>query len=231
MESRHCAILGASGSGKSTYLKAFLSKERRVIALDVKDEINRWHGFSKYQWKGPTAFAKYIQNLGFKAFKIAICLPLGATTEWQNVANEIAHVSLLLQQSVNAGKREDALAVVFEEANVSIPVASSRRAHPFVLTLANQGRSYGIGMVVVSQSPSLVDKDIRRACRYRVTFRQGELDDVKAAEASLGPQGKGMVQGMKRFEFVERDNDLDELYRGKVLQTGPPKYTGKRGIL
>ena len=225
MDSTHLGIFGASGSGKTTLVKQMLKGRDRVICLDVKNEINKEKGWEAHFWNGSQNFGRFLRARADRKFKIAIAMPLGGAVPWAEIANEVAYWVMLMQEDVNEGRSERRVTLYFDEASKSLPVNIEPRKLPYVADLPERGRSYGVELVIVSQRPTGVNKDVRGNLARLVSFRLVEHDDQREMEKKLGPDGKGLIAGLKNFEFIECDMTTEKKRKGKVLKTKPPTYT------
>jgi hypothetical protein len=84
---------------------------------------------------------------------------------------------------------------VLEEAHNFCPekglgqVASSR----IIRTIASEGRKFGMGLMVVSQRPANVDKNVLSQCNTQVILKVTNPNDLKAISESV----EGMATGVK----------------------------------
>lgn len=195
-------VWGASGSGKSTYVKALLRGAGRVVVFDPLDEY-RAEGFTRC---ATVAEVKARMASSFGAFRLALVPPGGSEAP---ALDRLAKLLRYAQEPYREGAYSGALVLVVEEMNLCFPVASGAARAPAFADLCSRGRHYGIGLVGVSQRIAEVSTRFRGNCSETVVFRQGGWNDLKAAADALGFVKPDDLRGLQNHAFKR-------LYRGAV---------------
>lgn len=98
-------------------------------------------------------------------------------------------VSLLLTKIFDERKNENIppALVVIEEAHRYAPERGQGKsfAGEIIRTIASEGRKFGIGLVVVSQRPARVDKNVLSQCNTHIILKTTNPNDLKAIVASV----------------------------------------------
>ena len=98
---------------------------------------------------------------------------------------------------------------IVEEAHRYAPAGVSTVAKGSLTTIAKEGRKFGAGLVVVSQSPKDLDPDVLKLCNSRLIFRLDNPLDLSAVRPYLGmlpeelsdmlpffPAGRAILSGL-----------------------------------
>lgn len=147
MDATRIGVYGASGSGKSTRVKALLQSAPRVVVFDPMAEYARP--------RGPMAACHSLAEVlaGLKrgwarGFKLAYVPPAGSEPD------ALHRLSLLLLQAQRPYfNRQSAtqITLVVEEMNLSFPVAELPRELKGFKEICSRGRHYGINVLGVTQ--------------------------------------------------------------------------------
>lgn len=192
------AVLGASGSGKTSYVMQRLKREKpkRLIIWDTKGEFSR-EGYATPVY----TLAEVVKALTQKYFKVAY-IPRG------DAATMKKEFSLLCRAAFSA----KALTLVAEELS---DVTEPSKAPEGWRKCTSQGRSEGIKVYGLSQQPASIDKHFFGNCSL---VRVGRLNfdaHIKSMANCLGvPQGD--IRALLPLEFIERDMLTGEVNRGKL---------------
>lgn len=108
------------------------------------------------------------------------------------------------------GKDQFKTLFVVEEAHNFAPEQTSKNnpAYRYMVKIAREGRKFGVGLMVISQRPAYVSKDVLAQCNTQAIFRLINPNDLKAVEAT--------VEGISQ----------EELYKLPNYQTGQCIFTG-----
>lgn len=157
------AVLGASGTGKSHYVKTAIRKERRLLVWDIEDEYQDLPALPLSAL--PAAFARG------KPTRAKFVCAADATTRARQF-------DLFCRIAFTAGN----LRLVVEELRF---VTTASRAPDGWAAITLRGRKRGIKIIGTSQRPAQIDKDFLGNCTL---IRCGALeypDDRKAVAPIL----------------------------------------------
>lgn len=190
------AILGASGSGKSTFIKREISKpaHRRLLIWDPMKEYGA-HG------QAVDTAAGLVEALKGKRFALVFqpsTLP----------AARIRQFDFLCRAALAAGN----LTLVVEELRF---VTTPSRAPLGWAQVCLTGRHAGLTVFGASQRPASIDKDFLGNCSKVRTGRLTYPEDVKAVSAAARiPAAE--IDALKPLEWIEKDLNTGKTTRGKL---------------
>lgn len=146
LQNRHEVVIGASGSGKSSYIKQHhdVVTARRIMIWDPDGEYRAPHVNTVPQ------LLRVCNKAGFGPLKVAIaCNP--STAEFEQFC----------AIAFRMGHARAPLVVITEEL---ADVANIGKASPQWGQLIRKGRKYGIQLFVASQRPQEIDKTVFSQC-------------------------------------------------------------------
>jgi DNA helicase HerA-like ATPase len=112
-------------------------------------------------------------------------------------------VSRLLTEIFEARKRRMIAPgmVVVEEAHNYIPERGTGNAAStsIVRTIAAEGRKFGLGLMVISQRPARVDKNVISQCNTQIIMRVTNPNDLKALSKGLEGMTSDLEEEIKRL--------------------------------
>lgn len=91
--------------------------------------------------------------------------------------------------------------IVIEEAHNFIPERGFGRAvsTPVLRTIASEGRKFGLGLMVISQRPARVDKNVISQCNTQIILRVTNPNDINAIKKGIEGLTVEMVDEIKRL--------------------------------
>ncbi len=192
------AVLGATGSGKTSYVMQRLRKEKpkRLIIWDTKGEFSR-EGYATPVYTLSAA----VEAMKNKAFRVAY-IPRG------DAATMKREFSLLCRAAFHA----KALTLVAEELS---DVTEPSRACEGWRKCTSQGRSEGVTVYGLSQQPASIDKHFFGNCSLVRTGRLNFGAHIKSMAECLGVDRED-VRKLLPLEYIERDMLTGEVSRGKL---------------
>ena len=188
------AVMGGSGSGKSTYIKREILrlKPKRLIVFDVMHEYE--------EFGTPVKFCRDLAALAkAKTFKL-IFQP--SSTNIKEVFNFVCKLAF---------ETGDCLLVV-EELN---RVTEATRAPPSWQDCTSRGRHKGLMIYGASQRPANVDKDF---FSNATKIRSGRLNfaaDIKTLANVLKVKNTD-IDELKPLQFIEREMATGQISRGMI---------------
>jgi hypothetical protein len=200
------AVMGASGSGKSSFIKWTLLKpaavRRRLLIWDFKREYDAW-GESI---TSPLALVRAVR--GRKTFQLCYQPPMDEKDRAKDfdlfckVAYSLGNTTLLAEE------------LAF--------VTSPSWAPPAWKMMTCTGRHEGMTVIGASQRPAQIDKDFLGNCTLIHAGRLASRDaKAVAMEMDVTPQE---IVNLPKFHYLERDRDTGELRQG--ITRIPASVTG-----
>jgi DNA helicase HerA-like ATPase len=185
-----------------------LSAETDLYTLeDVIDQVVR--STSKVKW----SLLGHLEALLDLGLFSGIPTPIGellrpgraAVMDMTGVASDLQGmiVSRLLSEIFEARKRgqvSPGMAVI-EEAHNYIPEwgSGSAASTSIIRTIAAEGRKFGLGLMVISQRPARVDKNVLSQCNTQIIMRVTNPNDLKALSKGLEGMTADLEEEIKRL--------------------------------
>jgi DNA helicase HerA-like ATPase len=169
-------VWGATGSGKSSYVKRQLAKRKRVVIFDPQGEYDATQAQS-------VEAVRLEMMRNWSGFRIAYRPPPGKEAA---ALSALCKLITFAQTPFKKTGTGSALVLVVEEMNLSFPVSGGAAKCPGFAQICSRGRHYGVEVWGVSQRIAEVDKRFRGNCTETVVFRQKGARDQHAAALELG---------------------------------------------
>jgi DNA helicase HerA-like ATPase len=183
------AIAGASGSGKSSYVKQLLPKHKRVIIFDPNDEYSRI-GAQR------CTTIKQVRDAMVKSFGrffIAYVPPAGKEPR---ALNSISHLCLFAQRAFKGRRKAPELVMIVEEMNLSFKLHSAEKDAPAFAEICSRGRHSFIHVIGVTQRFAEVAMRFRGNATESVIFRVAAQDLKIAANVANAPVSEMPTQNL-----------------------------------
>lgn len=203
------AVIGASGTGKSSYIKAeLLKKYKRLLIWSPLEETDDYAGFcGGVVVRG--SIRELVAQIKAKA-KAIVYVPTGDDKEVKRQFDLFCRV---------VWEVEGSTVLVEELSRVTMPSWSP----PAWRNLSTAGRHRGLTLIGVSQRPANIDKDFLGNCTevrcYRVNYDndakvmadamslRDEWDGSKTGRAAK-VRGLDRIRSLPNFHFFHKNPDL-----------------------
>ena len=120
------------------------------------------------------------------------------TPELQGII--IAHLCNDLFQARKRGKIPPAMLVVEEAHNFCPERGFDKSVSSDILrVIASEGRKFGLGLMVVSQRPARIDKNVLSQCNTQIILKVTNPNDLRAISKGLEGFSSGMEEEIKRL--------------------------------
>lgn len=193
---RSWAVLGMTGSGKSNSVAR--KAEQCLIAgipLCVMDIAGEYWGL-KERFALVVAGKSSHVDVPVEMPEQAASLAIWSLQERVSVVFDIsgfrpkalrlamvnAYLTALWEASIDLRRP---CVIILEEAHNYIPQSTPTTASEIVTTLATEGRKNGLSLVMVSQRPARLDKDVLSQASVRLLHRVFDPNDVKAYQSVI----------------------------------------------
>lgn len=168
------AVVGKSGSGKSWTVKTLCEEHLLanipLIILDPESEFSVFADrfpmiVAANEGRGQVSLTQYnaadLASLVFEQ-KLSIVLDLGTVkhTDQDVVAAEFLGTFWDLAITAFSRGKQTVCSIVVDEAQEFIPQKGSKDSSVVLVDIAKRGRKRGVGMIIASQRPSSIDKDV-----------------------------------------------------------------------
>lgn len=192
------AVMGASGSGKSTFIKRLLRKPKPA-RLMIWDPMREYSEFGQVF----DTLCLLVDHLGRDSKKFAVV--------FQPSVNDKARArqfDVFCGLSMALG---DLTLVVEELKFVTRPGYAPVRWSAVTMT----GRHKGLTVIGASQRPASIDKDFLGNCTMIRTGRLAYPEDVKALSKSMQVPDAD-IAALKPLEWIEKDMASGSVQSGKL---------------
>lgn len=193
------AVMGASGSGKSTFIKRTLSKPKPA-RLMVWDPMGEYSAFGQV-YSSMGALVDMLGKIGAGKFSVV----------FQPAANEKARAK---QFDVFCGLAMALgnLTFVAEELKfVTRPGYAPIRWSAVTMT----GRHKGLRVIGASQRPASIDKDFLGNCTKIRTGRLAYPEDIRAVSKAMQVP-EAQIAALMPLEWIEKDMSSGKVTSGKL---------------
>lgn len=194
------AVFGASGSGKSTYIKRRLRKEKpgRLIVWDPQGEYSEFGQV----FSSTGAALDCIAAAGKRGRFAVVYHPVGNLEAWKKQFDLICRIAYAV---------EGCFLVAEELADVTSPSWA-----PGGWSMATRkGRHTGMSIIGASQRPASIDKHF---FGNATTIRTGRLNfdaDIKTL-ANVTGETADAIRGLLPLEWIEKSMQEGRISRGKI---------------
>lgn len=89
--------------------------------------------------------------------------------------------------------------LVVEEAHNFCPQQGQVACSKVFRTIASEGRKFGLGLLVISQRPAKVDKNVLSQCNTQIILKVNNPNDLKAIASSIEGLTEGMEEEIQRL--------------------------------
>lgn len=197
------AVIGASGSGKTHYVMSEIRRRnpRRLLVWDTKGEF-----YAEGYGQQVTKIADVIRLLKAAGAKgrFAICYkPRGDKADMQKQFN-------LFCLAAFAAKH---MLIVAEELS---DVTTASHAVEGWRRITTQGRTEGLTIYGLSQSPAQIDKDFYGNCSRVRTGRLNFETHIKVMSNCMSCD-RDEIASMQPGQYIERDMNTGQITRGRVF--------------
>ena len=186
------AVLGASGSGKSTFVKKEISRGHPRLLI--------WDPMREYEGQALGQLADILSGLKQPKFRL-VFRPSG------DPKVRVTQFDLLCRAALAAGN----LTFVVEELRF---VTTPSRAPLGWAQVCLTGRHKGLKVYGLSQRPASIDKDFLGNCTRIRTGRLAYPEDVKAV-AKMGISAPA-IDALQPLEWIELDMTTKKTSRGTL---------------
>jgi hypothetical protein len=211
--SRHSAVVGATGSGKSTTVAALLTRlsdgERypsaRVLLIDI-------HG----EYAAALKDRANVFRINPSGDELPLLVPYWALTfdELQPLtfgaledAARTSVMDLITQAKQNALKLQPRRGVTVETLTVDTPLPFSRETAPAaaeaVRRIVKEGRKYGLAAMIVSQRPAEIDQTILSQCGTVIALRLANEVDRRHVSSAASDNLEGLFSMLPTLRVGE----------------------------
>ena len=98
--------------------------------------------------------------------------------------------------------------LVLEEAHLYCPQAENVASKKAIITIASEGRKFGLGLMAISQRPAKVDRNVLGLCAMQIMLKVTNPNDLNAILDSV----EGLTSGLEQ--------DLASLPQGTAIMVG-----------
>lgn len=197
------AVIGASGSGKTSFVMAEIKrrKPKRLLIWDTKGEFAREnYGVAVDNLTGLMAALRAAGSAG----RFAICYrPRGDSADMKNQFNIFCMAAFYSKN----------ILIVAEELS---DVTTASHAPEGWRKVTTQGRTEGLSIYGLSQSPAQIDKNFFGNCSKVRTGRLNYESHIKAL-ANCMSVTNDEIKNLLPGAYIERDMNTGSIKKGKLF--------------
>ncbi len=91
------------------------------------------------------------------------------------------------------------LMLVVEEAHNYVPQQGMAASTKILRTIASEGRKFGLGLMIISQRPAKIDKNVLSQCNTQIILKVTNPNDLRAIGNSVESLTKGSLEEIQRL--------------------------------
>lgn len=197
----HHSIIGASGSGKTSFLKSKqspLAHYQFIIFWDVDED----HECTRYRYRSTFAHGLAQAVRSGKPYRIGLTLDNPSPEHYEFFCRCVWEIA--------DGKRNTA--VVVEEL---ADVVGMGKAGRYAGQVLRKGRKYGLDFFAVSQRPAEIDKTTYTQCVNRWCGYIDNEIDIRRMSGLMNVSAE-QIKSLKQLEYFYKKNGEREPKKGKV---------------
>lgn len=199
-------VWGASGSGKSSYVKRKIKDIKRLVVFDPLDEYGP---LCKVKARSLEDVRKAMRK-DWQGFKIAYVPPAGKEPA---ALSGLSRLLTAAQQPYKDKGRGAGVTLIVEEMNLSFPVHGGETKAAGFAEICSRGRHYGIEVYGLSQRIAEVSTRFRGNCTETVILRQQGPRDLAAAVDAIGGR-KAEIAALRNLDYLHERQG--EVTKGKI---------------
>lgn len=190
------AVLGASGSGKSTFVKREISRGHPRLLI--------WDPLAEYEGHATDKVHELLAGLRLTKFRLVF-------RPSSDDKIRAVQFDLICRAALAAGR----LTFIVEELRF---VTTPSRAPVGWARVCLTGRHRGLTVYGLSQRPASIDKDFLGNCTRIRTGRLAYPEDLKAVRKAMGIAGSAahQVDNLQPLEWVEKDMTTGKFSSGRL---------------
>lgn len=189
-------VYGASGSGKSTWVKAAIRGQSRVVVFDPLDEYGR-HRLARVD---SLKALRAVMARNWRGFRVAYVPRPGQEAR---SLSDLCRFIIAAQEPGRQAGRPVPLTLVVEEMNLSFPVTGLPAELDGMMHMCSRGRHYGVRVIGVTQRVAEVATRFRGNTDARIIFRQGDHRDVSTVCSMIGPAWRPRLMALETHCYLE----------------------------
>ncbi len=192
-----------SKNGLSALNKAMEAVKERKPLYSVRDVIDELSASESGKVYSLMADLEAVDALGLFAERgthITELIQKGKTTilNLKGVAPDIQQIIVrrlgTMLFELRKADKVPPLMMVLEEAHNYCPQNEGTLCKKIITTIASEGRKFGLGLMVISQRPAKIDKNVLSQCGTQIILKVTNPNDLKAITASI----EGLTGGMEQ---------------------------------
>lgn len=194
------AVFGASGSGKSQYVKHALRDRKRLVAFDPMDEYGTRDGFGYVACDTRCETLEEVRiamRRDWRSFRIAFVPKAGREAQQLSALCKLLKAA---QTPIKGSSKGPMLTLAADELNLSFPIHGAVKNNGFA-ELCSRGRHYWIELWGAAQRISEVSTRFRGNVTETVILRTQGATDVNNAADATGAT-KDQIKALQNLDYI-----------------------------
>lgn len=222
----HVGILGMTGMGKSNLVATICEEVAPTIPMTIIDIEGEYHSLREVYPFLVVGRAAHVDRVVDFTHAEALAEEvlndrLSVILDFTDFEDEERHefVRLYLDRLFNLeGKLKRPHMVVFEEAAEYFHQRRKSEVSRVAARVAARGRKRGIGLILASQRPASVDKEVLNMCKTLFLLGQQFAHEIKAYSGMLPSSfnAEAAIRNLSQGQAIVRQKGIDGKYRAGV---------------
>ena len=231
---RRVAVLGKTGSGKTVtgarLAEGLIQGGLQLLIFDSEGDYTTLTKVSRVRVK---VFKEGLDDdkIGFIVramieYPLSVVVNLRSAFPKERDRIMMSFMSKLWNE-IDSQSLKVGVVVYIDEAHQIIPQSRPSNMALLMLTeqIAKQGRKRGVGLVILSQRPSEVQKNVLSQCDYKFLHRVDSPNDIDAFSEMLNFRGRSNAENR---ELVQ--DEIMKLAKGQCYYQYPTNKPGDKGF-
>jgi len=186
-----------------------LNKLQKIIkSISEDDESVYGKGLEKEIMKACKTEA-VMEKVKYDIISIGDNTPLIVNLKGLEIEQQEAVVGMIAKLILDLGKAGNGTYLFIDECHLYCPQQGTPVSKKPIINLAQEGRKFGCGLVIMSQRPAKVDKDVISQCNTKFCLAMANDNDIRQVRASTESATRQMFQ------------EVQKLRRGECLLASP----------
>lgn len=184
-----------------------LNKIQKVLRAIAEDEINDEDNADGKKLKREIVRVCQTEAITHKVKDEITCLgdniPLVINLKGLEIEQSEAVVEMIAKLILDLGKAGNGTYLFIDECHLFAPQRGTPVSKKPIVNLAQEGRKFGCGLVIMSQRPAKVDKDVISQCNTKFCLAMANDNDIRQVRSSTESATRQMFLEVQKLRIGE----------------------------